>query len=843
MAERLNIKDFEKLYRETEIAVEAQNDLLRRQLSNLDGIFNKKRRIAIEEEIAANKARLANEIQEKYNDALEEGYEFTKNTTAAVDRRIKKNQTLIKQEKDILANQQKINKALAVGNTLLRTTYRYLMDNDKIIRQTILDLGMSGAKAAEMRESFYDSAAGVARLGGNLQDVKSIMTGFADETGRARALSSQLVYDIESIGRGTGLGVENAAKMAGQFELMGINASQTMKYIEGIVETSELMGVNTTAVLKNISNNFKELQKFSFKKGTQGFAEMAQYASKFKVDMTSVLGAAADLRGLEQAVDVAANLQVLGGEFAKTDPFKLLYQARNAPEELQKSINNMVKGVATFRETASGALETYISPADMDRLRQAETVLGLQSGELTVQARRMAEIQKMRQRTLGMGLTGEEKTLLEGMYTYDSEKDKFFVQIAGQTKAVRDLAATDLELLKTESVRLEKRAKDARTFEETFKATIEELKTALLPLLNTINTVLAKWTPKIEGLLDKFSEKKTWAQIGIVAATFMGAATIMRGAGALVNRATGGLARLFTKPTLMGGAAGGGLSGSRALGAGKGAAARSVGAGKAAGLAGAGAGIAAAGMGGGILMAAKGLSALADSMSKLTPEQADSLKSIATTMAITFPAAAIGMTLAGKAAEASALGMGILAGVLLAIGGSIALATGGISKMVNSFANLATASKDAGPEMKEITAGIIGVSGALATATLGLPGALGLARVFKVMGKNAGDLNEVGDAFRTIQTVLSGSKDDYSDVEQTLRSISKMDFGNLNALNKIGKAFDKPLQVEFADKNVSMVADISLNINGERFHNAIKTTEWVVSHIDSAKKNKNALNI
>ena len=98
------------------------------------------------------------------------------------------------------------------------------------------------------------------------------MEGYADETGRARVLSSQMAEDILAVGKGTGLGVEQAAKLGAQFELMGFDARKTIDYVQGIVDTSERMGVNTTKVLKNLNDNFKRLNTYSFRSGSKGIA-------------------------------------------------------------------------------------------------------------------------------------------------------------------------------------------------------------------------------------------------------------------------------------------------------------------------------------------------------------------------------------------------------------------------------------------------------------------------------------------------------------------------------------------------------------------------------------------
>jgi hypothetical protein len=164
------------------------------------------------------------------------------------------------------------------------------------------------------------------------------MQGYADETGRARVLSAEMVKDITAIGQGTGLGIEAATRLGAQFELMGFDAKTTMDYVQGVVDTSERMGVNTTKVLKNISDNFKKLNTYTFQQGVKGFAQMAMYAEKFKIDIGQALNAASVSKTLEGAIDLTAQLQVMGGEFAKTDPFEMLFLSRNDPAKFTEKI-------------------------------------------------------------------------------------------------------------------------------------------------------------------------------------------------------------------------------------------------------------------------------------------------------------------------------------------------------------------------------------------------------------------------------------------------------------------------------------------------------------------------
>ena len=162
---------------------------------------------AISQELLANQ-KLINELIIEQGDNVEQN-------AAEID-------ALLKREKELLATQKAINDQLQqqikrrqtvldLAKQLtgqLKLGWKYLQDQDKIIKTTVLNLGMSGAKAVAMRDAFEKSAGYVTRLGGTIADIQGVMQGYADETGRARVMSAEMVKDITAIGKGTGLGIE-----------------------------------------------------------------------------------------------------------------------------------------------------------------------------------------------------------------------------------------------------------------------------------------------------------------------------------------------------------------------------------------------------------------------------------------------------------------------------------------------------------------------------------------------------------------------------------------------------------------------------------------------------------
>lgn len=797
-----------------------------RQERNVNEIIRERIEL-IERELAA--ARLVGNTTRERELAEEKILEATKLRSDFYD-------TLDDEQKKMLDNikkqnigEKKINDSLYARKNLMtkilsinKQIFDYLMLNDKVIRQTALNLGLSGQKADYLRLSFEQSATFAARLGGSMQDLQTITEGYADATGRARVLSSETLNDIIMMGRGTALGVENAARLAGQFEIIGISASQSMQYVQGVVETSERMGVNTARVLRNINDNFKRLQTFAFQQGVKGFAEMAMYSEKMRIDMGQALDAAETARNLENAIGLAAQLQVMGGEFAKTDPFQLLFLARNDPAEFTKKINEMTKSVVTFRRMADGSFEKYISPADRDRLFAVEKALGMQTGQLIEQAHRMADIQRMRQQMIGAGLSAAEREMIEGIAEFNNETGKFQTRLGNVVFDINRLNSDFIRTLHSQEASLEKRAMEAQTFDDAFKATVEELKAAFLPILKGINQVLTTVRPIVVSVSEAVA-KLTQSDFGRV---------VLQGAGILMvaTLAFGGVVKM------LGGIVGMFKMTMKAFTAKKAAetVAETVGAkttpmetlarGKAAGHAGRGAmmrgaGIGAAGLGIGVGVgaAAMGISQLADSMKELNVEQLASLERILLGIGIALPVFAGSLLLAGLAGKKASIGLGAISLTALALGSAVGIATAGIGYMAKNLGEMIVKAQDSGPAMKELAGGIATMSMAMAGFAVGGVGLVGMFAFSKLMGnisKHSPSLKMVGDAFKEINAVMSANAEDFERFERMIASISEMNIKDGSLFSELKELMSKPLRVQFDDTNVNLVSNITMELDG-----------------------------
>lgn len=822
------------------------NNLLQEELKIAKGIGDINAQEAIQKDMQAQRQRTINSLKEKYSELSDDEIKKLRELETEQKKSIELEKEQNKQlEKQLKSRQRNVDIAKQIVGQL-KLGWKYLQDQDKIIKSTVLSLGMSGQKAVAMRDAFEKSAGYVTRLGGTIADIQGVMQGYADETGRARVMSAEMVKDITAIGKGTGLGVEQATKLGAQFELMGFDAKTTMDYVQGVVDTSERMGVNTTKVLKNVNDNFKRLNTYTFQQGVKGFAQMAMYAEKFKIDITQALNAADVARTLEGAIDLAAQLQVMGGEFAKTDPFEMLFLSRNDPAKFTEKIADMTKGLVSFRKMADGSFEKFISPADRDRLAAVAKSMGMEAGALTEIAERQADIQKMRNQMAGLGLSKEQQEVIEGAAIFDKKSGKFQVQLGDTMKSIGELTTDQADAFKIEQKSLEERAKQAMTFDETFKATIETLKAALLPMLKAVNKMLVPLSKVADWFSTIAGSHLGWAK---AAGALAIAGGIWKGASILFNKGIEKYLKAGMSSAGKGGAGnflgaagkGGGTVGSAYTKTGmirKGAGGLAAGQGAKALGKGAGIGAAGAGLGAGISMSAKGIGDLAQAIKDVDIDKLKEMNKTVLVLGGTMTAILVPAIFAmGAAGTAGALGLLAVGAAAVGIGFGINLATKGIGQMAEGIAKMNESGTGAGKQLLGVAAGVGAIT--LAMGAGGLPMLFAFNNSLARMAKNSTGIEKIGIAFKNIHTVLSGSKDDFIAVEKAIKSIGSSNIKGGGYFTELSNLLSKPLQVEFANNGkVALTNDITLNLNGQQFMRKAYDVNIAIQKHESLKHGK-----
>jgi hypothetical protein len=189
------------------------------------------------------------------------------------------------------------------------------------------------------------------------------------------------------------------------------------------------MGLSAKATSETLIKNLGSLNAYGFQNGIRGLGKMVQEAQALKINMDDVLKVADKLYDPESAINLAANLQVVGGAFGDLgDPIKLMYDATNNVESLQTSIIGAARSLATYN-AEQGRFE--VSGANLRRAKAMSDALGISMGELTNMAvKGAAKFEAMSQLDMFPKLTDEQKefasnmaTMKDGRVGFDLPKD------------------------------------------------------------------------------------------------------------------------------------------------------------------------------------------------------------------------------------------------------------------------------------------------------------------------------------------------------------------------------------------------------------------------------------
>jgi hypothetical protein len=380
---------------------------------------------------------------------------------------------------------------LALGGKNLLDMYNKM---DKSARRNAVSIGMSATRMKQFKTVAAGSAEQLTILGLEVESAGEMMGALNEATGRQLMLSVENVKAIGNLSERLGMSHQEVAGMAGQMENFGFGVEDSISLMSEISDISDKMGVNTQKVLKKVGSNLKLVNKLNFKDGVKGMAKMAAYTEKYKLSMEAVAGLAEKVFRPEGAIDAAANLQVLGGSLAQMgDPFQMMYQARNAPEELAKSITKAAAATAEWDEASK---EFKVNAYELDRLKEASEATGISLDDLVTTAKQTARM-NMFEGMIGKGVGKDEKEFLTSIAQMKNGKASINVGFDKNNNAIwkplSEFSNAEVKTMMQKKENDEKAALMAQTTQER--------------ILNMWNSILAKLMPALDGIEQEWGPK------------------------------------------------------------------------------------------------------------------------------------------------------------------------------------------------------------------------------------------------------------------------------------------------------------------------------------------------
>lgn len=469
--------------------------------------FNNEKKIKkIQEELNKNSANMSHdelvaanvklEVLQKQNKVLREQHSIINNSLASVNK-----SSLIGSK--ILAETVK---GLGKIPSLVQQGFGTikglgLFEMDKSIKTSALNMGLLSKQTDGFRKSIISAGKQTALIGFTIDDMSVMQSSYSEELGRSVVMTEKGMVAMGRIAKDTGMSAENAGRLAAEMDSQGLSAEKTSEFITKSMNSSHKMGLNSSKVIKNITGNIKMLNRYNFKNGVDGLAKMAQTVAKLGVGMEFAAGFADKLWDVEGAVDMSAQLQVMGGEWAKmADPFKLMYQARNDIQGLTEDLGRAA--AASAHLNSKGEIE--MSALEMHKLKTIAQQTGIAYDDLVQAGKNAFKLGKIKTQ-VQFDMSDEEKEFLANQAQLDKD-GKAFIMVKGDKQYLNALgknAKATIEAQMKEEAQAGERAKAALSFDEALANTLNQMKINLMPLIDIINRDLLPWLKDFSDNFDK----------------------------------------------------------------------------------------------------------------------------------------------------------------------------------------------------------------------------------------------------------------------------------------------------------------------------------------------------
>ena len=201
--------------------------------------------------------------------------------------------------------------------------------------------GQTRQRIVEIQTAIADTSPGIARLGGNVNDVTNTISELAQASRRNVIANTEDVDKMFAAQKILGGSIKG---IADSFLNVGVGISQIPKELEKAITYVQSIGGNAEEVMRDVQSNMEQMNRYQFEGGVQGLTKMAAQASMLRTDMGTTLRFAEDLYQPDKAIEVASAFQRLGvSAGALADPFQLMNQSINDPTGLQNSLADVAK--------------------------------------------------------------------------------------------------------------------------------------------------------------------------------------------------------------------------------------------------------------------------------------------------------------------------------------------------------------------------------------------------------------------------------------------------------------------------------------------------------------------
>jgi hypothetical protein len=292
--------------------------------------------------------------------------------------------------------------------------------------------GLTGKLSKDYREEVSAAYPALARLGIEYTELASAAVSLVQQSGKFNLINKETFESMGLAAKAYVGSLAEVVEMIPGFERVGIGATGVVKSVSEAGARSLNLGLSSQKITKELGQNIGLLNSYGFQNGVQGLEKMVQKATEFRISIAEVSKLADNVFTPEKAIDLAANLQVLGGAIGDfNDPLKLMYMATNNVEGLQDALIGAAGSLATYNQE-QGRFE--VTGLNLRKAREMAQALGVDYKELTNAAVATQERLTAGESLSGLSIKAEDKEFLTNISQMKDGK----MSIALQSKELQD---------------------------------------------------------------------------------------------------------------------------------------------------------------------------------------------------------------------------------------------------------------------------------------------------------------------------------------------------------------------------------------------------------------------
>ena len=276
-------------------------------------------------------------------------------------------------------------------------------------------VGLQGDLSKDFRGEIINAYPDVLRLGYGMSELGDYVKTTMELSGRFNIVNADTLKSIAGTSRAFVGDIRTMGQHINQFMNIGLGAKDASEAINKAGIESLHLGLNSKKTTEILMANLSKINEYGFKNGVEGLNRMVQKSLEFRMNIDETFKIAEKVWNPEGAIDLSANLQVIGGAIGSfNDPLRMMYMATNDVGGLQEALIEAASGLATYNEEQK---RFEVTGVNLRRAKAMADSLGISMSELTKGAIASSERLEINSQLLskGFNISDEQREFIANM--------------------------------------------------------------------------------------------------------------------------------------------------------------------------------------------------------------------------------------------------------------------------------------------------------------------------------------------------------------------------------------------------------------------------------------------